>query len=527
MENNLLSTLLQASLAAGAALLLVLLLRKPLRLLSGAAIAYQAWLIVPVVTFASLAAALLPMAPVARPLMLESLPAMQAASAAVAVAGTGGIDWAPWLLLGWLAGAAALGIWIALAHKRFLLTVGATVERDGIFHAASAHAGPALIGVWRPRIVVPSDFTSRFTPDEQNLILAHERVHARRGDTAANLACALLQCLFWFNPLVHLGARCFRLDQELACDDAVMREKPALRRSYAQAMLKAQLSGGGSFISCHWQSHHPLKDRIMNLDRLQPRSGRLFAGRAVLATLICLGGYSALAAHASADLAPGAQVYEVEMLIDVGGKQIMQRKYARLDERFEIAVEEAGTKWVGEMLIKPGKDGAIDMQSNVQAGAPGPGTHTLVGALNNRYRLIRHDPKTAAKLDMLVLVTKAPMYEIALQLDVGAKHIEPKLRVQAGEAFAVAVDEADAHWRLDGVLRPLPNRQLDLTTTVTRENTIVAKPRLVFKLDDQAGMGVSDSGSQQSIKMKMKVAQVGSNTPLVAHGGPVQTHENK
>ncbi|PWF49237.1 M56 family metallopeptidase [Massilia glaciei] len=524
MENNLISTLVEAGWAASAAVLLVLLLRKPLRRLSGA---YQAWLIVPVATVASLAAALLPMAPVARPVMLVSLPAMEAASTSMSVVGAGGIDWTPWLLLGWLGGALALGIWMARAHQRFVLSVGGTVERDGVFHSDSTHAGPALVGVWRPRIVVPSDFTSRFTLDEQNLVLAHERVHARRRDTAANLACALVQCVLWFNPLAHLGARCFRFDQELACDDAVMRQTPAMRRSYAQAMLKAQLAGAGSSISCHWQSHHPLKDRIMNLDRLQPRSGRLFAGRAVLAALICLGGYSALAAHAKTDVASGAQVYEVALQIDVGGKHITQRKYARMDEQFEIAVEEAGTKWVGEMRIKPGKDGNIDMQSNVQAGAPGPGIHTLVGALNHPYRLIRHDPKTKARLDMLVLVTKAPMYEIAMQLEVGDKRSEPKVQVHAGEAFAVAVDEAGARWRLDGVIGPLTSRQIDMTATLTRENKIVAKPRMLINLGDEAGMGVSDKDSNQAFKMKMKVSQLGGSTPLVLRDGKVQSHENR
>jgi bla regulator protein BlaR1 len=524
MESKLFSTLIEAGWAACAAVLLVLLLRKPLRRFFGAAIAYQAWLIVPVATLASLAAALLPIAPVAKPLMLVPLQAMPAASTVAIAVETSGFDWAPWLLLGWLAGALALGLWIALAHKRFLLLVGDTVERDGIFHADSEHAGPALIGIWRPRIVVPADFASRFTPDEQHLILAHERVHAQRRDTAANLACALVQCLLWFNPLVHLAARYFRFDQELACDDAVMRGRPALRRSYAQAMLKAQLAGAGSVISCHWQSHHPLKDRIMNLDRPQPRAGRLLFGRLVLATLIGVGGYSALAAHATDDIAPGAQVYEVELQIDVGGKHITERKYARLNEQFDFVLEEGGTKWMGEMTVKPGKDGEINMQSNVQAGAPDTGLHTLVGALNNRYRLIRNDAKTGARLDMMVLVTKAPMYEIALKLDAGGTHQEPKVRVQAGEAFAIAVDDSGVTWRFDGVLRPIAPQMIDVSSTVTRGNKIFSKPRMVVQLGNEAGMTVNASGQQDAFKMKMNITQLSSAAPQPV-GGRIPSHE--
>ena len=69
---------------------------------------------------------------------------------------------------------------------------------------------------------VPADFAARYSADEQDLIIAHERQHAARHDPAANALLALLQCAFWFNPLMHLAASRFRFDQELACDAAVM-----------------------------------------------------------------------------------------------------------------------------------------------------------------------------------------------------------------------------------------------------------------------------------------------------------------
>ncbi|MGD3580303.1 M56 family metallopeptidase, partial [Xanthomonas citri pv. citri] len=42
----------------------------------------------------------------------------------------------------------------------------------------------------------------------------HERLHLRRGDLYANLLAALLLCIGWCNPLMHLAWRAFRLDQE-------------------------------------------------------------------------------------------------------------------------------------------------------------------------------------------------------------------------------------------------------------------------------------------------------------------------
>lgn len=54
MASELMPLVLRAALLAGLAILILLPVRKPLRRWLGAALAYQAWLIVPVVVLASL-----------------------------------------------------------------------------------------------------------------------------------------------------------------------------------------------------------------------------------------------------------------------------------------------------------------------------------------------------------------------------------------------------------------------------------------------------------------------------------------
>jgi beta-lactamase regulating signal transducer with metallopeptidase domain len=49
----------------------------------------------------------------------------------------------------------------------------------------------------------------------------------------------------WFNPLVHLAAAVSRLDQELACDAAVLEGRSSLRRAYAQVLLKVSAGPRG------------------------------------------------------------------------------------------------------------------------------------------------------------------------------------------------------------------------------------------------------------------------------------------
>jgi bla regulator protein BlaR1 len=145
-------------------------------------------------------------------------------------------------------------------QRAYLRRMGVSARRDGIAYADSPDPGPALVGLWRPLIVVPSDFDRRYTATERELILAHERTHARRRDPLANAVCAALRCLNWFNPLVHIAERLMRIDQELACDAEVVRRHPNSRRSYADVMLKTQLSASDAPFACQWQSNHPLKD---------------------------------------------------------------------------------------------------------------------------------------------------------------------------------------------------------------------------------------------------------------------------
>ncbi len=65
-------------------------------------------------------------------------------------------------------------------------------------------------------------------------------MHLSRGHPRDNLVLALVLVANWFNPLARLAVRAARLDQELACDAAVLDLKRYPARGYAQALLKAQ-----------------------------------------------------------------------------------------------------------------------------------------------------------------------------------------------------------------------------------------------------------------------------------------------
>jgi len=235
-------TLVRAQATASLAVLLVLALRAPARRRIGVGLSYRLWLLVPAAVFVSpfptLSEFLHLTGPVAgAPLRTGSIAelCLQALTASAFWAGA-----APSLTSVWALGALALAGLFLAGELRFR-----RLARLGM-------AGPAMMGVAAPRFVTPQDYRQRFTERERDLILRHERAHLAQGDPIANLLIASFQVLFWFNPLIHLAAMQIRLDQELACDALVIEGRPKARRAYAQALVKAHLTGPQSALVCAW-----------------------------------------------------------------------------------------------------------------------------------------------------------------------------------------------------------------------------------------------------------------------------------
>lgn len=279
MSADILQILLRATLAASAAIFVVLLLRQPLRHVFGAQIAYALWLLVPAATLAAFLparqitiAATAPAAANAVAAAETIAPAAEPAAHTAALA-VPAIELAPILLTLWLIGVVFSVLVLLHGQRRFLRDANA--------------AGPAVVGVVRPRIVLPSDFDQRYTPAERDLVIAHERAHIEAFDTQINAVAALAQCVNWFNPLVHIARAALRVDQELACDARVMARHANAKRTYAEAMLKTQLGAQIVPLGCQWPplGAQPLKERIAMLARPRPNSFRIALGAAACVAL--------------------------------------------------------------------------------------------------------------------------------------------------------------------------------------------------------------------------------------------------
>jgi bla regulator protein blaR1 len=299
MISHALFSLVVLTIAASVSVLVVGLLRVPLRRVAGAQVAYWLWLMVP----ASAVAALLPAPSESWVLATIALPARLMVLAGASAP-------ARYTVIGLFVWAAGAVVMLALAVHRqrsFERSLGRlTSLPDGTYQSAAV-AEPMLVGAWRPRVVLPADFETRYTRDERALVLAHERAHLRRGDALANAVASGCLCLSWFNPLMYWAVGQFRFDQELACDASVLAATGAARRHYADALLKAQLAADSTrFVpaGCAWQSSHGLKRRIAVLKRPLPGYMRRAAGVLLAFGCIGSGSYVAWATRAIAAMVP-------------------------------------------------------------------------------------------------------------------------------------------------------------------------------------------------------------------------------
>lgn len=96
---------------------------------------------------------------------------------------------------------------------------------------------PLTWGHVRPVLVLPVVFR-QWSDDELRAALCHEVEHIRRRDASARLFGTLVAAVYWPNFLVWIGLRRWRMAQEEAADDAVLRQGGA-PEGYARQLLKA------------------------------------------------------------------------------------------------------------------------------------------------------------------------------------------------------------------------------------------------------------------------------------------------
>jgi beta-lactamase regulating signal transducer with metallopeptidase domain len=97
-------------------------------------------------------------------------------------------------------------------------------------------ASPALIGYFKPVVLLPVAAITGLTTRQLEAVIAHELAHVRRHDFLVNALQSALETLLFFHPAVWLVSRQVRLERENCCDDLAA-SVCGSRADYADALL--------------------------------------------------------------------------------------------------------------------------------------------------------------------------------------------------------------------------------------------------------------------------------------------------
>ena len=138
------------------------------------------------------------------------------------------------LLYLWIAGIAAMLFWALVSFLKLRRQVRASVREEKNVYLCDEIRSPFILGVFRPRIYLPSHLSGR----QKELILMHEQAHLKRLDHVWKPLGYLLLSVYWFNPVIWLAYILLCRDIELACDERVTKDlSDSERADYTQTLL--------------------------------------------------------------------------------------------------------------------------------------------------------------------------------------------------------------------------------------------------------------------------------------------------
>lgn len=119
----------------------------------------------------------------------------------------------------------------------------------------------------------------------------------------------------------------------------------------------------------------------MTLKKNPPHAARRFTGRLLITALVCVGGYSTLAARADIAPASGAHIYFIAMTVTTAGDKSAPRLQVKEGELFKIAMENKGVKFVASFVLTADAKNTVKLDGTVECGNAKPTHPVLITAL--------------------------------------------------------------------------------------------------------------------------------------------------
>ena len=165
----------------------------------------------------------------------------------------------PWLLLAvWCAGAVVVLVcwwrqWLPIqAALRRATPLRLAVEYgagDLIVMSSPSMPEPGVVGIARPRLLLPETIVEHLTPAQLRGVITHERCHIHCHDNLAAAIHMAVEALFWFHPVGWWIEARLVDERERACDEAVLRAggQPS---DYVEGILEVCRQSVGRQLTC-------------------------------------------------------------------------------------------------------------------------------------------------------------------------------------------------------------------------------------------------------------------------------------
>src|SRR5215831_14842716 len=308
-----------AALAAFAAAAMALLRRPSARYLTGL-IALALMLLSPAVTYFLYAQQQTSAAPtMSTPLAAAARPIARGSTAASGatpwVRAARSLDAFPWLVEAWLVGVALLSLRSAggvvllererrrksaVVADRILEVCHALQDQLGInrvieYCESAFLEAPAVIGWFRPIVLLPVSVLTGLSDEQLRMVIAHELAHIQRLDAFVNVFQVCAETLLFYHPAVWWLNKRIRAERELCCDEiAVTVCGDAVEYARALTMMEEWRSAPALAMAAN---RGPIAERIFHLLGVDSsRAGRKigFAGSIIFLTTALVAGNALL-----------------------------------------------------------------------------------------------------------------------------------------------------------------------------------------------------------------------------------------
>jgi len=96
------------------------------------------------------------------------------------------------------------------------------IKRNVILIKTQEIKSPALLGHFKPIILLPKNILEVVPINKLKYVFFHELSHLKRKDMIMNWAISILRVIHWFNPIVQYGLKKMTEDMEICCDSLAL-----------------------------------------------------------------------------------------------------------------------------------------------------------------------------------------------------------------------------------------------------------------------------------------------------------------